>query len=126
MEGLLARYLAAPDAGLELEAKFGTKGRPLSRDAYDRVVERLLSLGFLKSTSQDLLRVIPLGEDMPRYEALGSAAIREYCRNDSPNLSIGSLEWKRRVDDACPGRGSWSNRRKVARPEEDLPTWEAD
>ena len=102
MEGLLARYLAAPDAGLELEAKFGTKGRPLSRDAYDRVVERLLSLGFLKSTSQDLLRVIPLGEDMPRYEALGSAAIREYCRNDSPNLSIGSLEWKRRVDDAKP------------------------
>ena len=126
MEGLFAQYLAAPDAGLELEAKFGTKGQPLSRDAYDRVVKRLLSLGFTKSASQDQLRVSPIGNDMPRYEALGSAAIRQYCRTDQPNLSIGTLEWKRRVDDSKPAEFPEFGFRVALAAETPVPVEEAE
>ena len=80
---------------LELEAKFGTKGiKKISRQDFDNVIKKLLSLGFNATTDQYSLKIQPEFIDIKtgrfkttdienfRVEIKGIPTIQEYCKNN--------------------------------------------
>jgi len=80
---------------LELEAKFGTKGiKHISRQDFDNVAKKLLSLGFISTTDQYSLKIQPEFIDVRtgrfkttdienfRVEIKGITTIQEYCKNN--------------------------------------------
>ena len=81
------------NTNLELEVRFGTKGKiRITHSIYDNVIKRLLSLGFTSSNQESILRVTNEYIDHKtgvtkmsnvRGEIVGLGRIADYCRNDS-------------------------------------------
>jgi hypothetical protein len=80
---------------LELEAKFGTKGiKYISRQDFDNVAKKLLSLGFIATSNQYSLKIQPEFIDVRtgrfkttdienfRAEIKGIGYIQDYCKNN--------------------------------------------
>ena len=95
LEILLSNYLEnliqLPNP--ELEVRFGTRGiRPISRNDYDNVIQKFLSLGFKLSYERYSLRIqneyIDKNTGKSRYSNIrteidGLANIQEYCKTNS-------------------------------------------
>ena len=90
----LERKVQVPsNTNLELEVRFGTKGKfRITHSIYDNVIKRLLSLGFTSSNQESILRITNEYIDPKtgitkmsnvRGEIMGLGRISEYCRNDN-------------------------------------------
>jgi hypothetical protein len=87
-------YVFSKKSAYELEVKFGTKGiKPLTRNDYDNVIQKLKSLGFVTSnnTGEYYLRINcefldPVSGRFKlsdiRTEVSGLHNIQEYCKNN--------------------------------------------
>ena len=90
---------------LELEIRFGTRGyNRINHIQYDNVIKYLISIGFIRSSTEHYLRVFSEFLDNKtginkiskiRYEIGGLGKISQYCKNDSIDDSIiGKFEQK--------------------------------
>lgn len=77
--------------GTELEIRFGTRGPPLDKQAFDRIVSRVKAAGGASAPAQYLLRIQSEYVDSKtgdtrlsnvRVTIAGLLAIQEYCRSD--------------------------------------------
>ena len=83
MEELIKQYLENSDPDTELEVRFGTKGKKITKINYDNVIKKLKSIGFelAENYSEERLRIMIDGKRV-RCDINGIDSISNYCKND--------------------------------------------
>ena len=140
-DGLVKKYLADKSASTEmsfsneLEVRFATKGKPLTKIDFDNVIQKLLSLGFVSDdiNGEYMLRIMNEYTDAKsgqtrisniRCEIEGEDLIKDYCKTN--NLIPSEARQIDRIDYAIASTTQFVQKGYVKDESDSVPLYPAD